>query len=302
MVETARMIPTETELLSIYEEIYWNNKHERAVELVAVPMSPLCPELDVKDLARLMLLLTYCEDERIVLAPGKNRYATKKDILFLLNGNAKTETEALNRLITLEKIVVVDGKYSVMAVDSEAYKHPRKQRSYFLRRSVFQSTYRSEKELRGEKVNPKALLGHMLRLIPYVNETYNILCKNTKETQLDKIEPLTEKEICEISGARYHGSSRHIDEAEYTIRTIEGDFELLRACQTEYGQAVFVVNPEFCQMSETHWSISSLRNCWKWYPIVCDVNFIEAINEEEEKANARDAARIQKDFAFWNDK
>ena len=101
MVETARMIPTETELLSIYEEIYWNNKHERAVELVAVPMSPLCPELDVKDLARLILLLTYCEDERIVLAPGKNRYATKKDILFLLNGNAKIETEALNRLITV---------------------------------------------------------------------------------------------------------------------------------------------------------------------------------------------------------
>ena len=48
MVETARMIPTETELLSIYEEIYWNNKHERAVELDADPMSTLRPELDLK--------------------------------------------------------------------------------------------------------------------------------------------------------------------------------------------------------------------------------------------------------------
>ena len=46
MVKTARMIPTETELQEIYEEIYWNNKHNNAVELIAIPGQPLCPELD----------------------------------------------------------------------------------------------------------------------------------------------------------------------------------------------------------------------------------------------------------------
>lgn len=302
MVKTARMIPTETELQEIYEEIYWNNKHNNAVELIAIPEQPLCPELDTKDLSRLMLLLTYCGEDRVVAAPGMNRYATKKDVLFLLGGGSKTEAEALNRLISLEKVLVIDGKYYVMALDSEAYRHPRKQRSYFLRKSVFQSTYIANKELFGEKIHPKVLLGHMLRLIPYLNETYNILCENQKETRLKDIVPLTEEDICKISGARYRGASRHIDEALFTITTIEGNYELIRPCQTEYGKAVFVMNPEFCQMSETHWSISSLRNCWKWYPVVYDVDFIEPINEEEERMNACDAAYIQKDFAFWNDK
>lgn len=297
----SRMLPTTQELLGIFESIYRNHKWDRTIELHAIPGKPLCPELVDKDLARLMLLLSYCEEDRKIVSPSGDSYATKKEVLQMLNGNRKTEQEALDRLLSLEKLVEADGGYFVMAVNGEAYKHPRKQHSYFLKRSVIQSTYIAREGSRGENIQMKTTLGRMFRLIPYLNFYYNILCKNPQEQSLEKIEPLSKDEICEIMKVSNPKSGHQIPEAELTVKTVEGYYEMLRYCQTEYGKAVYVMNPELCQVAEVHWSIYTLRNCWKWAPIVYDIDYIEAISVEEEQKNAEDAEHIESDSSFWND-
>lgn len=299
MKKRKRMLPYAHEMAGIYATIYSNHKRDTSIELCALPGEPLCPELDVKDLARMILLLTYCNEERKVVIPSNEEYASKKDILFLLNGSYKTESEAFDRLIASEKLVAVDGLYVVTAVNNDAYKHPRKQHIYYLKKSVIQSSYIATHELHGGKVQMKAMLGHMLRLIPYTNFYYNILCKNPKECSLQKIEPLSKEEICRIAGIKEY--VQKIPESELTIRTIEGDYEMLRECQTEYGQDVYVMNPELCQTSETHWSIYTLRNGWKWNPFVYDIDYIEPISLEEELTNAEDSECIQGDATFWDD-
>lgn len=50
------------------------------------------------------------------------------------------------------------------------------------------------------KPNAHKLLSYLFQAIPFVNTSYNILCFNPLEIDLDKIKPMTMKSFCEIIG------------------------------------------------------------------------------------------------------
>lgn len=61
-----------------------------------------------------------------------------------------------------------------------------------------------------EKSNPREhkRIGIVIPLLPYLNKYHNILCKKPLEKELKYIEPLTLKEICELSDYDYSNENR----------------------------------------------------------------------------------------------
>ena len=65
-----------------------------------------------------------------------------------------------------------------------------------------------------EKVDAKQhkRMALFVQLLPYVNYHYNILCSNPNESDLDKVKPLTPKDMCKLVGYDEKHSSRLIKE------------------------------------------------------------------------------------------
>lgn len=60
--------------------------------------------------------------------------------------------------------------------------------------------------------NKHKLLSYIFRLIPYVNYTHNVVCRNPDEKDIDRIEPTTVKELCEILNYSATNGRRLLDE------------------------------------------------------------------------------------------
>ena len=89
-------------------------------------------------------------------------------------------------------------------------------------------------------------LGYIFAMLPYINTEHNILCHNTDERNIDRLEPMTMREFCEEIGYDY----RHVDRLHNTFKRlrfeVDGRRELFCSIiRNEYtGKALMVVNPK----------------------------------------------------------
>lgn len=90
-------------------------------------------------------------------------------------------------------------------------------------------------------------LGYIFAMLPYVNSEHNILCYNTWETDINKIEPMSMKDFCAEIGFDY----RHVNRLHDAFKQIkfdvgEGKQELFCSIiKNEYtGKELMIVNPK----------------------------------------------------------
>lgn len=89
-------------------------------------------------------------------------------------------------------------------------------------------------------------LGYIFAMLPYVNIEHNILCYNTAEKEIDKIEPMSMKEFCAEIGFDY----RHVDRLHDIFKSIcfdvDGKKELFCSIirNTYSGKELMVINPK----------------------------------------------------------
>lgn len=96
-------------------------------------------------------------------------------------------------------------------------------------------------------INKHKQLGYIFAMLPYVNSEHNILCFNTRETDINKIEPMSMEDFCAEIGFDY----RHVNRLHDAFKQIkfdvgEGKQELFCSIiKNEYtGKELMIVNPK----------------------------------------------------------
>lgn len=96
-----------------------------------------------------------------------------------------------------------------------------------------------EEAYKNAKGKDKVLIGHALKLLPYCNLRYNVLCKDKEETKYNCIIPLSTNDIAEILDISNKNVSR-LDNSLLKIK-INGDF--LFEIRNQGGIKRYFVNP-----------------------------------------------------------
>ena len=130
-------------------------------------------------------------------AEGNGKLAHEKDLMEVLGLSQNETIRTKNALIKANLITIEEDK--TISINKK-YAAKGKITKKILRGSV----RIMEIGLRNlyENVTPKEhkKVDVLIKLLPYVNYDYNILCKNPSEPNKDKIEPLTIKDLCGIIG------------------------------------------------------------------------------------------------------
>ena len=71
-------------------------------------------------------------------------------------------------------------------------------------------------------LNKHHLLGLIYRLLPYINQEFNVLCHNPEETQIDNIELLSLREFCDLIGKNYAKMYRLRAELKKLVFDVDG--------------------------------------------------------------------------------
>ena len=216
-------------------------------------------DLRLEDLAKLLYLYSFTDDTRSVFSLEKGDYLTKSECLDLLGGSRRNAARWLKTLSEAGRLTFTENPSQVFIkeIDSEVFENPKKQQVYMLARWLLKWIYvMPEQKYTNYCSNPVWRLGAMLRLMPFINWRYNILCENPRETRLDKIEVLGEYRIAKILGCESDASNTCGKLCEI-MSLPDGYFSPIRWCTTEYGKDCYLVNPEFCRTECMHWSIYS---------------------------------------------
>lgn len=151
------------------------------------------PALTPANITRLFYIATFCNyDGYLANSNGTpmTKAHVKKKLGLSDNVNNIFWRELLeNNIVTIDddKIVHVNKKYF--------RKGNIKSHSNFTR--IYTSFIRTVYEDCLDN-NKHKLLSYIFRLIPHVNYAHNVVCRNPSEKDIDKIEPMTVKELCEI--------------------------------------------------------------------------------------------------------
>lgn len=147
---------------------------------------------------RFIYLCTYMNyDNKLVLGNqiGDGKLATESDLTEILRLSQRETINTKNalikaNLITIEedKTISINKKYAIKGkISKRALKG-----SVRIMENGLKTLYESVSAKEHKKVDV------FIKLLPYVNYDYNILCSNPSENNINKIKPLTIKEVCEI--------------------------------------------------------------------------------------------------------
>jgi len=106
------------------------------------------------------------------------------------------------------------------------------------------------------KPNQHKSLGYFFQLLQFVNVEYNILCHDITETDIEKIEPITLSEFCELIGCSSKNIKRFFSACQEILFDVNGQKE--RFCSLVYdgidkNMSRIFVNPNICY-SGVHYS------------------------------------------------
>lgn len=164
-------------------------------------------DIEPQYLYRFVVLCCYMDyDNSIRFGNAKKgyNYATEKDLeeIWRLSTN---ETIRTKKALIKYDLLRVEGKHLII---NKKYCKKGKQLKGSVK--IFKNGLIELNEKVGAKKHKRMAL--FVQLLPYVNYHYNILCSNPNESNIDKVEPLTPKDICKIVGYNENQSSRLIKE------------------------------------------------------------------------------------------
>lgn len=88
-------------------------------------------------------------------------------------------------------------------------------------------------------------IGAILRMIPYINIEYNVLCYDPLETDIHEIEPMSMEAFCKEIGMTARNAEYYRDQYErITFHTEKGKASFCRSLFTSDGSEYIYINPE----------------------------------------------------------
>ena len=190
-------------------------------------------------LTRSIYLCTLANYDGILVygnAKGENKFVKEKDLQEIL-GLGRSET------MNTKRDIIKENKIFLVKEDKTIMMNP----EYFLKGKV-----EEKKELKGairvfkeaieelyKKSKPREhkRLALLIDLLPYVNFTHNVICNNPSEKEIERIDPLTLKEVMEI--AEYSNVTKF--KKELLNVTVNGELAM-KITETKYGKFIYV-NP-----------------------------------------------------------
>lgn len=157
------------------------------------------PELDSATLARLIYSLTYMGYNNY-LKIGRQTKIKKSDLKRKLKLPDDKFEDFFKKMID-ENIYILDNEY-IKISDSWFKRGETNLKKYFkLDKSVTRIYFNGIRELYEQcRLNQHNALGYIYKILPFVSIEYNIVCHNPEETDMDKLEPMTLPELCDLIG------------------------------------------------------------------------------------------------------
>jgi hypothetical protein len=158
--------------------------------------------LNNADMARLLYLGTYIGWENGKLRSDNGRDVFTKNDLPQLLGISRNKAHDLYVKLTKAKVMTTDDS-GALSISTEYFyrgdvnKAANEEDVRYTR--IFKATVRFLYEDYG-KARIASRLGVLYRILPYVNFTYNIICRNPKERELDNLNVITVAALAEMLG------------------------------------------------------------------------------------------------------
>ena len=173
---------------------------------------PYFPELDSTELARYVLLATHIEYENVLCY--KNKAMAKMQMAKILGLSDKTFPGLARMFLEKELLIKKDKRYFMP--DKYFFKGEgsaaRIKRCLDEGKSVTKIYFSMIRDIYANLTpSTHRTLGHLLKLLPYTNKEFNILCSNQNEKTLKEIVPLTAKDICDIIKVDKNHSNRTVE-------------------------------------------------------------------------------------------
>lgn len=193
--------------------------------------------------ARLIYLATYTEFETGRLMRTRKTPIQKADLPEILN-ISESSTKSFWREVH-PRYLHIDDDGNIFA-ETGVF-----QRGYLKRCSKgteYQKIFCEsvQKIYKATDISQHRHLGYIFHMLPYINYEYNVLCYNTDETEVDKIDLITLQDFCSGIGYKLHNLNRLINIFKNLTFDVDGRQE--RFCAfvydgTDRNTAKIVVNP-----------------------------------------------------------
>lgn len=197
-------------------------------------------DLDPATLARLTLLSTYI-DYKNRLMINKHTIMKKSDLPRILNISERAARDFVSE-VKNKYLIFRDGEMYLSKEyyrgESDKYKRDAKQKLFI---QTTQDLY--------YKLKPREhrYFGYVIRIIPFVNREFNILCHNPDEVVFDQIKPLSIGEICDLLKYENTHSNRLLDGLTKCIFRADDQDQSLCAIVQSVGNGItgygMFVNP-----------------------------------------------------------
>lgn len=196
--------------------------------------------LDPSTLARLTLLSTFI-DYKNRLMINKQTVMRKSDLPRILNISERAARDFVSE-VKNKYLIFRDGEMFLSKEyyrgESDKYKRDAKQKLFI---QTTQDLY--------YKLKPREhrYFGYVIRIIPFVNREFNILCHNPDEIVFDQIKPLSIGEICDLLKYENTHSDRLLDGLTKCIFRADDQDQSLCAIVQSVGNGItgygMFVNP-----------------------------------------------------------
>ena len=207
---------------------------------ILLRVKKLPTNLDPATLARLTLLSTYI-DYKNRLMINKHTVMEKSDLPRILNISERAARDFVSE-VKNKYLIFRDGEMFLSKEyyrgESDKYKRDAKQKLFI---QTTQDLY--------YKLKPREhkYFGYVIRIVPFINREFNILCHNPDETVFDQIKPLSIGEVCDILKYENSHSDRLLDGLTRCIFVADDQDQSLCAIVQSVGNGItgygMFVNP-----------------------------------------------------------
>ena len=170
-------------------------QQEKCGKFISFNMNTI-PELIEKlgnaGIVKFIFLCTYINKGNVLKLDNNSTYITKKKMKELLLLTKNNFLQFYNKAIKTDLLILKNNHYYINK------KYVTKQQSKTDKKST-NYTRLYKKQIRELFINVKFTrrLSNILKMLPHINYTYNILCKNPECDDINFIQPLKPSEICE---------------------------------------------------------------------------------------------------------
>lgn len=193
------------------------------------------------NLTRLIYLSTYLSYHNSELRKGERHRITKKELPHILGISERTTQRFWREVCPQYIYEEIDG---TLKLNPEVFSRGKTERLIAFYIKVFTKGMKSLYESVPKSKHKR--LGYIFAMLPYVNIEHNILCYNTAEEDIEKIEPMNMKDFCTEIGFDY----RHVDRLHDIFKSITFDVEEKKELfcsiirNTYNGKELMVINPK----------------------------------------------------------